>query len=205
MSFSLNPIKWFTKGVEVVGDTVVKVKGAWSGNQQEKDQQNSELKVATLNAYSQEFVQRQNRTWFDSFCDGMNRLIRPAIVCGIFYFYYIAITNPTQFQLIVTAMDAIPEQMWHITMGIISFYFACREFQKNRDSKLSLNDKEFAAMTDRIRSLKRLAKQQNQQLIREHNQNKKLEIKAVKAEAQNEYQDTGTGNPSVDAYLKNNK
>lgn len=154
MNLSLNPIKWFTKGVEVVGKTVVNVKGAWSGNKQEQDQQQSAQFMAGLQAYSKEFAPRQNRTMWDSLWDGLNRMPRPLIVVAVFSYFGLAYANPNEFQILNVALDTVPENMWYVMSAIVSFYFMSREFQKGRDTKMALNDTEFQKVQERISKIR---------------------------------------------------
>lgn len=150
----LNPINWFTKGVEAVGDTVVKVKGAFSGNVQERDQQAHTKFVSGLEAYAAEFAPRTNRTWWDSLWDGINRMPRPVIVVSIFGYFILAYVNPKEFQVLNVALDTVPDQMWWVMSAVVGFYFVSREFQKNRERTLALSDKEFTQVQKRIASIR---------------------------------------------------
>ncbi len=149
-----NPVNWFTKGVEVVGKTVVNVKGAFSGNEQERDEQQSKKFLMGLQAYSAEFAPRKNRTWWDSLWDGLNRMPRPVIVIAIFGYFALAYQNPSEFQVLNIALGTVPENMWYIMSAVVSFYFVAREFQKGRDTKMALTDKEFEKVQKRIATIR---------------------------------------------------
>jgi hypothetical protein len=150
----INPITWFTKGVQTVGDAVVNVKSAFSGNRAQQDAQQSEKFLAGLQAYSAEFAPRENRTWWDSLWDGINRMPRPLIVIGIFWYFSMAYRNPKEFQVLNVALDTVPERMWWIMSAVVSFYFVAREFQKSRDTKMALSDTEFQKVQQRIATLR---------------------------------------------------
>lgn len=150
----MNPINWFTKGVKAVGDTVVNVKGAFTGNRQEQDEQQSKKFLMGLQAYSAEFAPRENRTWWDSLWDGLNRMPRPLIVVAIFWYFILAYKNPTEFQVLNVALETVPDNMWYIMSAVVSFYFVAREFQKNRDNKMALTDKEFESVQKRIATIR---------------------------------------------------
>ena len=156
MSFMewVNPIKWVTKGIEVVGNTVVKVKGAWSGNKQERDQQFHAQFMSGMQAYSAEFAPRNNRTGWDSFWDGINRMPRPLIVITIFSYFGLAYFNPTEFRVLNIALDGVPAQMWWVMSSVVGFYFVAREFQKNREKSMALSDKDFQTQQARIAKLR---------------------------------------------------
>ena len=149
-----NPINWFSKGVETIGNTVVKVKGAFTGNQQERDQQQSKQFMMGLQAYSAEFAPRSNRTWWDSLWDGLNRMPRPLIVIAIFWYFLLSYRNPKEFQVLNTTLDTVPDEMWYIMSAIVGFYFMAREFQKGRDTKMALSDKDFEKVQKRLAVLR---------------------------------------------------
>lgn len=150
----INPISWFTKGVEVVGNTVVKVKKTWSGSKSEQDGYENTKFLAGLQAHSAEFTPRKNSTWWDSFWDGINRMPRPLIVISIFWYFAFSYYNPIEFQVLNIALQTVPEEMWWIMSAIVSFYFVAREFSKSRQTKLALSDVEFNNMQKRITTLR---------------------------------------------------
>ena len=156
----VNPIKWFGKTVESVGDTVVDVTKVFKGSEADRDNYRHERFMAGLEAYSAEFAQRENRTKWDSLWDGINRMPRPLIVLAIFGYFGLSYVNPEEFQALNIALDTVPEQMWWIMTAVVSFYFAAREFQKGRDTKLALSDKEFNEVQSRIAKLRQKAEKE---------------------------------------------
>ena len=153
----VNPFSWFSKGVETVGDTVVNVKKTFTGSKADQDLYAHEQFISGLEGYSKEFTNRANRTWWDSLWDGVNRMPRPLIVVAIFWYFSLSYRNPEEFQVLNLALDTVPERMWWIMSAVVSFYFVAREFQKGRDTKLALSDKEFKTVQDRMAKLREAA------------------------------------------------
>lgn len=150
----INPIKWVTKGVEVVGNTVVNIKGAWSGNQRERDQQYNSQFMSGMQSYAAEYAPRNNRTRWDSFWDGINRMPRPLIVVTIFLYFGLAYFNPTEFQVLNLVLDGVPDQMWWVMSSVVGFYFVAREFHKSREKSMALSDRDFDIQQARIAKLR---------------------------------------------------
>lgn len=89
--------------------------------------------LASLQQFATEFHARQNRTGWDSFIDGLNRLPRPLITLGILGFFIIAPLDPMRFLQIATAYEMMPDGFWALLSIIIAFYFGGRLQIKNQD------------------------------------------------------------------------
>lgn len=89
--------------------------------------------LASLKQFSSEFIQRQNRSWWDSFVDGLNRLPRPLLVGAILSFFVLAPLNPTKFLQIAKAYELMPPGYWALLSIIIGFYFGGRMQLKAQD------------------------------------------------------------------------
>lgn len=159
----MNPLGLITGAVTGVGKAVSGVVGAIWGDQSERDAQRSGENIATYGQFASEF-QVQNRTWFDSLIDGINRLPRPTITAMVIYYFVTAVNNPIQFQKINISLDTIPENMWMIAFSIISFFFVAREMQKSRDKKMALTKEQF---DERMRQMKELDRMQDDGLSEE--------------------------------------
>lgn len=142
----LNPIK-------AVANGVVKVKESIWGSKKDQDQQAHDRFVTGQQVYSAEFAQRKNRTIWDSFWDGINRMPRPVIVITIFSYFGLAYFNQIEFQKLNIALDTVPEKMWWIMTSIVSFYFVSREFQKGREKKMAMSDEAFDKVQERMARL----------------------------------------------------
>ena len=91
---------------------------------------------AVMAQFAAEFVDRKNRTWWDSLIDGLNRAVRPIITFGILAFFIIAPLNPQKFVLIAEAYSLMPNGYWALLSVIIGFYFGGRMQLKAQDMTL---------------------------------------------------------------------
>ena len=94
---------------------------------------------AVLAQFAAEFVDRKNRTWWDSLIDGLNRAVRPVITFGILAFFIIAPLSPTSFLQIAEAYSLMPTGYWALLSVIVSFYFGGRMQIKAQDMNLKKN------------------------------------------------------------------
>ena len=108
---------------------------AVAGNKRERDTQSHQIDMAVQQQFTAEFRRLERRTWFDSLIDGFNRLPPPVIVLMIILYFLATWRDPEEFQIINTALNAVPERMWVIAGMIVTFYFGARELAKLRDQK----------------------------------------------------------------------
>jgi uncharacterized protein (TIGR02594 family) len=148
-----NPLN-IVSAIKSLGEKAIGLVPILKGNQQERDQQANDRFLAGLNTFSAEFGNRENRTWWDSFWDGFNRMPRPVIVCLVLAYFVMSYIDPTEFQVLNVALDTVPERMWWVLSAIISFFFVAREFQKSRDKKMALSSSEFNEVQRRIKDLR---------------------------------------------------
>ena len=74
---------WLGGGIiESAGKVAVDVGKTYFGDKSEKEQHFSAEQIAILDQYAAEFAIRTQRTWWDSFVDGLNRLVRPGLALG---------------------------------------------------------------------------------------------------------------------------
>jgi hypothetical protein len=138
----LNPLNIVSGAVQGIGNAVSGVAKVLVGDKSARETYRSQENMATYGQFAAEF-QVQNRTWFDSLIDGLNRLPRPVIVAMVICYFMSSFMNPLTFQQINEGLDTVPENMWIIAGSIVSFYFVAREFQKSRDKKMALSKAEF--------------------------------------------------------------
>lgn len=125
-----------------------------TGNQKDRDGQGHQSDMAVSKQFMAEF-QQQNRNWFDSLIDGINRLPRPVIVVMVIAYFLTAWVDPIEFQVINLSLDGIPENMWWIAGAIITFFFGAREMGKSRDQKrMALSVGAFNEQQRRIKDLR---------------------------------------------------
>jgi len=120
--------------------------------------------MASLAQFSSEFHARENRSWWDSFVDGLNRLPRPLITIAILSFFVLAPLNPTRFLEIAKAYELMPPGYWALLSVIIGFYFGGRmqlkaqDFNVKKDAVKAAKDlvqmkKEFRQLDDDLESV----------------------------------------------------
>ena len=94
---------------------------------------NNELDRAALQEFAAEFHQRNRRTWWDAFIDGLNRLPRPLLTFSIIGFFVLAPLNPEKFLEIAKAYEVMPAGYWALLSVIVGFYFGGRMQIKSQD------------------------------------------------------------------------
>jgi cell wall hydrolase len=83
-----------------------------------------------LGEFAAEFVARQQRTWWDSFADGINRMPRPMMALGIQAMFIWAAFDPVTFVECMRALQTVPEPLWIVWGGIASFFFGGRILER---------------------------------------------------------------------------
>ena len=89
--------------------------------------------LAALAQFAQEFHTRKNRTWWDSFVDGLNRLPRPILTIAVLSFFVLAPLDPERFLIIAQSYQLMPPGYWALLSVIIGFYFGGRMQLKSQD------------------------------------------------------------------------
>lgn len=92
--------------------------------------------AAVLSQFSSEFHARSNRTKWDSFVDGLNRLPRPLLTIVVLSFFVLAPLDPPRFLEIAKAYELIPPGYWALLSVIIGFYFGGRMQLKAQDMEV---------------------------------------------------------------------
>lgn len=69
---------------------------------------------------------KPNTNWFDSFTDGMNRLVRPFCTYGVIALFVWAYKDPAEFQVAMLALQAVPEWLQLLAASILGFWFVVR-------------------------------------------------------------------------------
>lgn len=138
----MNPLSLVTGAVSGIGNAVSSVARVFVGDKSQRDQMRGAENMATYGQFAAEF-QVQNRTWFDSLIDGINRIPRPAIVFLVIAYFVTAYIDPIEFQKVNVALDSVPDDMWLVLSAIVGFYFVAREFQKSRDKKMAMPKEQF--------------------------------------------------------------
>lgn len=122
----------------VIGGGAQAVAGAitpFTGDKvQDENSRHGEM-LARFQQFGAEFVDRQNRTWWDSFIDGLNRLPRPAMALGVIGIFVWASADPVGFAAAAQAWALIPDEMWIVLGAVITFFFGDRTLLAARRSR----------------------------------------------------------------------
>lgn len=89
----------------------------------------SDEQKAVLEQFSNEFRQLQNRTWWDSFIDGINRLPRPVLAFAVLGLFVSAAIDPLYFSEVMTALQLVPEWLAIIAGQIILLFYGGRTLE----------------------------------------------------------------------------
>lgn len=84
-----------------------------------------QMTANAMGQYTAEF-QVQNRTKFDSFMDGLNRLPRPFMAIGVIFLFGSAMYDPAWFEQRMIPLVFIPDALWILLSIIVTFYFGGR-------------------------------------------------------------------------------
>lgn len=93
----------------------------------------TDLNRQVLDQFAAEFANRSNRTWWDSFVDGLNRLPRPVITLSVLGFFLAAPIFPERVTAVANAYQVIPTGFWALLSIIVGFYFGGRMQLKAQD------------------------------------------------------------------------
>lgn len=135
------------------------------GNRAKRDAYAADENAATKAQYAAEF--RENRTAWDSFVDGLNRLIRPTLVFGTIAIFTMPLWDIDRFVEIMVAYTGVPEPLWNMMYLVFCFYLTSRGIEKIKMN--GVTKKELATvkeMADEVKHLRdqRIEAEKNKQL-----------------------------------------
>lgn len=119
--------------------------------------------IAASAQFGAEFQPRAQRTWWDSFVDGLSRLPRPVFAFAVVAMFIYAPMDPLHFAQIMQAYGLVPEWLAIIVAQIILLYMGGRMLEKwpSRMKGPSLDDiKEVTETQKAIEELKTLNKKE---------------------------------------------
>jgi len=116
----------FGGGRNVVRDTAE----VFWGNAEAQAMRDAALRSAALSQFGAEFAVPR-RGWFDRLMDGLNRLPRPALALGTLGLFVSAMVDPVWFSTRMQGIALVPEPLWWLLGGIVSFYFGARHQAKS--------------------------------------------------------------------------
>ncbi len=123
----------FGSGRNIVAETA----GIFRENSEAGAQRMAELKQQVMTQFAAEF-QHANRSGFDRFVDGLNRLPRPAMAMGTLGLFVAAMVNPIWFAERMQGIALVPEPLWWLMGAVVSFYFGARHQVKSQEFQKSL-------------------------------------------------------------------
>lgn len=145
----------FGNGTNIVRDTVE----VFRENAEAGAQRGASLQTQAMAQFGAEFGGTR-ASLFDRVMDGINRLPRPALALGTLGLFVSAMVDPLWFGARMQGLGLVPEPLWWLLGGIVSFYFGARYQVKHqafqRDLAASLAGApqmmESIAMLDRMRA-----------------------------------------------------
>ena len=117
----------------VVADTVE----VFRENAEGRAVRQAELSHAALSQFASEFAQ-ERRGRFDRAVDAINRLPRPALAMGTLGLFVSAMVAPIWFAERMQGIALVPEPLWWLLGGIVSFYFGARHQAKGQEFQRSI-------------------------------------------------------------------
>lgn len=83
--------------------------------------------AAAQSEFGAEFGLGNNRTWWDSLVNGINRIPRPFTAFAILYAVFVwPAWDMDSFIAYTQAISVVPEGFWYVAVIVISFYFGGR-------------------------------------------------------------------------------
>jgi holin (3TMs family) len=116
---------------------IVETVGAFRPNAEAQDARGAQIQTAAMMQMASEF--RENRNWFDSLIDGLNRLPRPLMAFGILGLMAAAMSDPLWFAARMKGVALVPEPLWWLMGVIVSFYFGSRYGEKTQNFASSMS------------------------------------------------------------------
>jgi len=98
------------------------------GDKAARDQYGADEAAAGLNQFAAEF-QVQNRTWFDSVIDGVNRLMRPTMWYSTLVYLWLSWSDIEQFVEVTNGLRLVPEPVFVLLGIMVGFLFPIREIK----------------------------------------------------------------------------
>ncbi len=127
------------------------------GNAEAGEVRDTAYRSAALAQLSAEFAV-ERKGWFDRTVDAVNRLPRPALALGTLGLFVSAMADPIWFAARMQGIALVPEPLWWLLGGIVSFYFGARHQAKGHDFQrsIALTLARAAEVSDRLGALEAL-------------------------------------------------
>ena len=76
----------------------------------------------------------EGKSGYDRAVDGLNRLPRPIMAIGTLVLLVYGVLDPAGFETRMQGLAAIPEPLWWLLGGVLTFYFGAREAHYARNA-----------------------------------------------------------------------
>lgn len=119
-----------------------------------KNQQQHDEQTGLRNQVIAE-VSKPNATFWDSFVDGINRLVRPCFTFGTLLLFVWAAYDPITFSQTMVALQLVPEYLWAILGAIVVFWFGQRALEGVKSP--SLQEDKVQQVVNQIETIGKLA------------------------------------------------
>lgn len=119
-------------------------------------ERDSRHRAAVAAQFAAEFATPGRASLFDRAIDGLNRLPRPMMAFGVLGLMGSAMVNPVWFSARMQGLALVPEPLWWLLGGVVSFYFGARQRQKSMDFQRSIAES-FARTPDVVQHLTALS------------------------------------------------
>lgn len=104
-------------------------------NAEQAAQRGHTADAAALDQFAAEFAARANRTWWDSFWDGLNRAPRPLMALWVIWVLAWTPVDPVFMAQVFEAWSIIPQSIWAIILLVVTFFFGGRQQVKDIEFK----------------------------------------------------------------------
>lgn len=119
--------------IESTGEAITKVVRVSRGDETQReagrqaiDAAIADEQLAVLAQHATEFVSRQDRTWWDSLWDGINRAPRPLVVFYVLGVMVWPFFSPESFMRYALSLELLPDEMYQLFLLVLSLYFGSR-------------------------------------------------------------------------------
>lgn len=113
-------------GVTALGSAATGMAEVFTQNLTRKMELEEQAYGHAMAQFGQEFRAEQ-RGFFNSFVNGLNRIPRPLLALGTMALFIYAMIEPEGFGLRMQGLQQVPEPLWWLLGAIVGFYFGARE------------------------------------------------------------------------------
>ncbi|MHA2063788.1 MAG: 3TM-type holin, partial [Candidatus Thorarchaeota archaeon] len=114
---------WWSALISPIVDSVTGLSKSVFGDAEGREKASHVEQMTVMEQFSAEFGIRENRTKWDSFVDGLNRLPRPVMTFGIIGMFWFAMERPADFALSMQSLALMPEYGWALMGTVVTFWF----------------------------------------------------------------------------------